>query len=104
VVPLEANSGRVKERYAALGAPMTLGVPPRQGHNMWPGFFQCPELVEFVIANAGVGMVLDSPQDHQVAQRDAKNVFSGRGLREHASRWVEKVGPWLERQAAGMGR
>ncbi len=40
VVPLEANSGRVKERYAALGAPMTLVVPPRQGHNMWPGFFR----------------------------------------------------------------
>src|SRR5262249_10942470 len=30
--------------------------------------------VEFVIANAGVGVVLDSPQDYQVAQRDAKNV------------------------------
>jgi hypothetical protein len=24
--------------------------------------------------------------------------FSGPGLREHAARWVEKVGPWLERQ------
>ena len=30
---------------------MTLIVPPQQGHNMWPGFFQCPELVDFVIAN-----------------------------------------------------
>ncbi len=38
VVPLEANSGRVKERYAALGGSMTLVVPPQQGHNMWPGF------------------------------------------------------------------
>ncbi|MBP3954093.1 prolyl oligopeptidase family serine peptidase [Gemmata sp. G18] len=74
VVPLEANSGRVKERYAALGAPMTLIVPPQQGHNMWPGFFQCPELVAFVTASAGVGVVLDSPQDYQVAQRNAKNV------------------------------
>src|SRR5262249_20638325 len=57
---------------AALGAPVTLVVPPQQGHSMWPGFFRCPELVEFVIANAGVGVVLDSPQDFQVAQRDAK--------------------------------
>lgn len=24
--------------------------------------------------------------------------FSGRGLREHAARWAEKVSPWLERQ------
>ena len=60
----------VKERYAALGAPMTLVVPPQQGHNMWPGFFRCPELVEFVIANAGVGLVLDSPHDYQVIHRD----------------------------------
>jgi pimeloyl-ACP methyl ester carboxylesterase len=55
VVPLEANSARVKERYAALGGSMTLIIAPQQGHNMWPGFFQCRELVEFVIANAGVG-------------------------------------------------
>ena len=54
VVPLEANSGQVKERYKALGASMTLIVPPGQGHNMWPGFFQCQELVDFVIARAKV--------------------------------------------------
>jgi hypothetical protein len=30
--------------------------------------------------------------------------FSGPGLRAHASRWAEKVGPWLEREAAGKGR
>jgi pimeloyl-ACP methyl ester carboxylesterase len=74
VVPLEANSGRMKEQYSALGGTMTLIVPPRQGHNMWPGFFRCPELVEFVIAHAGVGLVLDSPQEYQVVQRNAKNV------------------------------
>jgi Carbohydrate esterase, sialic acid-specific acetylesterase/Prolyl oligopeptidase family len=74
VVPLEANSGRVKELYAALGGTMTLIVPRQQGHNMWPGFFLCPELVAFVIARTGVGVVLDSPQDYQVVQRNAKNV------------------------------
>jgi hypothetical protein len=74
VVPLQANSGRVKERYAALGGTMTLIIPRGQGHNMWPGFFQCPELVEFVIARAGVGVVLGSPHDYQVVQRTAKNV------------------------------
>jgi hypothetical protein len=31
---------------------MTLVVPKGQGHNMWPGFFQCQELVDFVIAHA----------------------------------------------------
>lgn len=74
VVPLEANSGRVKERYTAHGGTMTLIVPPQQGHNMWPGFFQCPELVAFVISHAGVGLVLESPQDYQVVQRNPKNV------------------------------
>jgi pimeloyl-ACP methyl ester carboxylesterase len=49
VVPLEANSGQVKERYTALGGAMTLIVAPGQGHNMWPGFFRCQELVDFVI-------------------------------------------------------
>ena len=64
VVPLEANSGRLKKRYTALGGSMTLIVPPQQGHNMWPGFFQSRELVAFVIAHAGVGLVLDSPHDY----------------------------------------
>lgn len=73
VVPLEANSGRVKARYAALGGKMTLIVPRGQGHNMWSGFFQCPELVEFVLAQAGVGIQLESPQEYQVIQRNAKN-------------------------------
>ena len=33
VVPLEANSGRVKEGYAVLGGSMTLVVPPRGRYN-----------------------------------------------------------------------
>lgn len=52
VVPLGANSGLMKERYTALGGAMQLIVPPGQGHNMWQGFFQCQELVDFVIKNA----------------------------------------------------
>ncbi|MFM8272213.1 MAG: hypothetical protein ACKODX_07735, partial [Gemmata sp.] len=30
--------------------------------------------------------------------------FSGPGLRAHAAKWADKVGPWLERQAAGKDR
>jgi pimeloyl-ACP methyl ester carboxylesterase len=76
LVPLEANSGLLKERYTALGGPMTLIVPPMQGHTMWAGFFQCPELVSFVLTQAGVGMQLESPLDYQVVQRNAKNLGS----------------------------
>ncbi len=52
VVPLEANSGEVRKRYQTLGGEMQLVIPAGQGHNMWSGFFQCQELVDFVIANA----------------------------------------------------
>lgn len=51
-VPLDANSGRLKERYTALGGPMTLIVPAGQGHNMWTGFFQSQTLVDFVKSHA----------------------------------------------------
>jgi dipeptidyl aminopeptidase/acylaminoacyl peptidase len=55
VVPLDANSGEVRKRYQALGGEMKLIIPEGQGHNMWSGFFQCQELVDFVIANAKPG-------------------------------------------------
>ncbi len=72
VVPLEANSGLVKERYTALGGSMQLIIPPGQGHNMWTGFFQCAELVSFVKAHAGPNITMLSPLDHQVVQRSSK--------------------------------
>jgi alpha-beta hydrolase superfamily lysophospholipase len=52
VVPLEKNSGELANRYRQLGGPITLRVIAGQGHNMWPGWFNCQELVEFIIANA----------------------------------------------------
>ncbi len=67
-----AISGLVKERYTLLGGSMQLVVPPGQGHNMGPGFFQCRELVTFVKAHAGPVMTLSSPLDYQVVQRTSK--------------------------------
>lgn len=52
LVPLDRNSGEMKKRYDALGGTMELIIPPGQGHNYWEGFFQCRELVEFVIEAA----------------------------------------------------
>lgn len=52
VVPLEKNSGELAQRYRQLGGVMTLNVIKGQGHNMWEGWFQCQELVDFVIAHA----------------------------------------------------
>lgn len=66
VVPLEANSGLVKTRYESLGGTMDLIVPHGQGHNMWEGFFQCRELVDFVVRTSGVTI-----PDHPVFVRGA---------------------------------
>ena len=52
LVPLDANSGEVDRRYRAQGGTMKLIVPKGQGHSMWAGFFECVELVDFVLANA----------------------------------------------------
>jgi predicted esterase len=55
VVPLETNSGELAKRYRQLGGEMTLNVIKGQGHNMWSGWFECQELVDFVIAHAHKG-------------------------------------------------
>jgi pimeloyl-ACP methyl ester carboxylesterase len=52
VVPLEKNSGEVEKRYARLGGKMKLTVLEGHGHDMWSGWFQCQELVDFVIDHA----------------------------------------------------
>jgi hypothetical protein len=62
-VPLEANSGLMKQWYTTFGGSMQLIVPPDQGHNMWPGFFQCPELVTFVKTHAVSAPNLQSSQN-----------------------------------------
>jgi pimeloyl-ACP methyl ester carboxylesterase len=54
VVPLENNSGELTRRYRALGGSMRLIVIPGKGHQVCPEFFQCQELVDFVIAQANV--------------------------------------------------
>ncbi len=74
LVPLAANSGLVKQRYDVLGGTMRLVVPAGQGHNMWTGFFQCQELVDFVIARAARPLVLASPLEHQVVQRSSRRM------------------------------
>jgi len=52
VVPLETNSAELARRYKESGGEMTLRVIKGKGHDMWPGWFQCQELVDFVIAHS----------------------------------------------------
>jgi len=50
VVPYEENSGLIKERYQAGGGSITVKVIPGEGHKVGPSFFECQELVDFVLA------------------------------------------------------
>jgi len=52
LVPLAANSAVLNDRYLALGGPIRLVVAAGHGHDMWTGFFECDELVRFVITHA----------------------------------------------------
>jgi hypothetical protein len=61
VVPLDANTALIAERYAKLGGKMDVLVPHGQGHTMWSGFFQCQELVDFLIFNAA-GKLSEAPK------------------------------------------
>ncbi len=52
VVPLKENSQELATRYKKLGGTMTLKIANDQGHNLWEGFFQCQELVDFVVKHS----------------------------------------------------
>ncbi len=51
VVPLEENSGLLESRYQALSGEITVKVIPGEGHKVSTSFFECAELVEFVLRN-----------------------------------------------------
>ncbi len=52
VVPYELNSGLLKERYLAGGGQIEVKVVPGEGHKVGPSFFECQELVDFVLKQA----------------------------------------------------
>ena len=52
VVPLEKNSGKLARRYRnSWAVHVQLIVIPGKGHQVCDQFFQCRELVDFVVAN-----------------------------------------------------
>ena len=52
VVPYEQNATEPAKRYKGFGGEMTVLRAKDQGHSYWPGFFQCQELLDFVVKNA----------------------------------------------------
>ena len=51
VVPLEENSAEMARRYRRLGGEITLEVVEGRGHDLWPGWFRSPALVDFILAH-----------------------------------------------------
>ncbi len=60
VVPLKENSATLVERYkqAKAGDLVKLMVVEGQGHNYFPGFFRCQQLVDFAIQRAKFGGIV----------------------------------------------
>jgi Dipeptidyl aminopeptidases/acylaminoacyl-peptidases len=52
VVPYDDNTRLLKERYEAGGGSITVKLIPGEGHMVSPSFFECRELVDFVLASA----------------------------------------------------
>jgi alpha-beta hydrolase superfamily lysophospholipase len=53
VVPYEENTALLKERYEKAGGSIEVKVIPGEGHKVGPSFFECPELVAFVLKVTG---------------------------------------------------
>lgn len=54
VVPYNDNTDLLKERYEAEGGKISVKIIPGEGHKEGPSFFECQELVDFVLAKSGV--------------------------------------------------
>ena len=63
VVPYETNTRLLKERYEAGGGPIEVKLIPGEGHQVSPAFFECRELVAFVLkqANGSDREAIDAP-------------------------------------------
>lgn len=52
VVPYDLNTKLLKERYEAGGGQFTVKIIPGEGHKVGPSFFECAELIAFVLHQA----------------------------------------------------
>ncbi len=51
-VPYDENTRILKERYEAGGGPIRVKLIAGEGHKVGPAFFECPELLSFVLQQA----------------------------------------------------
>lgn len=77
IVPLEANSALLANRYSQLGGPVELEIVRGQGHNMWSGWFQSESLTRFVITHAKSGDSDRNETSHPVPSSDLWLTYTG---------------------------
>lgn len=51
-VPYDENTKLVKERYEAAGGDFQLKIIPGGGHEVTPAFFECQELIDFIVQHS----------------------------------------------------
>jgi pimeloyl-ACP methyl ester carboxylesterase len=51
-VPYEENTKLVKERYESAGGDFKLKIIPGGGHEVSPSFFECQELIDFIVQHS----------------------------------------------------
>jgi predicted esterase len=51
-VPYDENTKLVKERYEAAGGECTVKIIPGGGHEVTPAFFECQELIDFIVKHS----------------------------------------------------
>ena len=73
-VPLEKHAGELHRRYRQVGGEATLVTVKGKGHAVLPEFFQCQELVDFVIAHARTNknVTAENQQKKPAAQGEAR--------------------------------
>ncbi|MEM1448675.1 MAG: family 16 glycoside hydrolase [Planctomycetota bacterium] len=86
VVPLEANSGALAERYRALGGPVDVRVFEGRGHDMWDGWFRSEELVDFATKRALAGAAAPEPVKVYVLMGQSNMVGIGQ-VHGRSRRW-----------------
>ncbi|MCX6856754.1 MAG: prolyl oligopeptidase family serine peptidase [Verrucomicrobia bacterium] len=52
VVPYDLNTQILKGRYQASGGSFSVKIVPGEGHKVGPSFFECRELIDFVLKHA----------------------------------------------------
>lgn len=51
-VPYDENTKLIKERYEAAGGECTVKIIPGGGHEISPAFFECQELIDFIVQHS----------------------------------------------------